>query len=155
MRSDRRRLFFKFMLHKLSKTKNKQKPVIINVTESVNTSSLIFLTPSVLLSVLSVMTYFPWPLHNCMKKYFYMYNYVCACDKSGAYVVKIRHHNCLLQVNHVKLKVMCLKIIFSLTKKWFYAIHEQHNIKNSQPISLTQDTRFATVVQWRLVFEHF
>ena len=30
--------------------------------------------------------------------------------KSGAYTVKIRHQNCLLQVNHVK--VQCLNIIF-------------------------------------------
>ena len=35
--------------------------------------------------------------------------------RSGTYAVKIRHHNCLLQVKHVK--VLYLKITFSLTKK--------------------------------------
>ena len=46
-------------------------------------------------------------------------------QKWDIYVVKIRHQNCLLQVNHGE--GLCLKIIFSLTK--ICAIHKECNLK--------------------------
>ena len=42
------------------------------------------------------------------------------------YVVKIKHQSCLLQVNHVRLKVLSLKIIISVMKKIF-VIPEEYN----------------------------
>ena len=53
--------------------------------------------------------------------YIYRYIHMSQCQKvvhgSGSFVVKIKHQNCLLQVNHVT--VLCLKIIFSLAKTGF------------------------------------
>ena len=52
--------------------------------------------------------------------------------RSGTYIVKIKHQNCLLQVNHVK--VLCMKIIFSLSKNGFMPDlvnhHTRHRVCN-------------------------
>lgn len=43
------------------------------------------------------------------------------------YVVKIKHQKCLLQVNHVRLKVLSSKIIISVMKEFFFVIPEEYN----------------------------
>ena len=64
-----------------------------------------------------------------------------AVHRSGTFVVKIKHQNCLLQVNHMN--VLCLKIIFSLTKNGLKSTPEEYNIKIVDPSDLVnRNTRY-------------